>query len=122
MDLSRSEKLFLIVLSILLLVGSVILHTGHLRSYHKSTTTEHLINEEVTLKEMETLLREKRKVNINTATANELLSIPGVGETLALRIVGYRNTQGDFYDKDNLLKLKGIGNKKFEKIKEYIKL
>ena len=47
-------------------------------------------------------------VNLNTATADELATLPGIGETLASRIVAYRERSGAFNDVDDLLAIPGI--------------
>lgn len=60
------------------------------------------------------------KVNINKATVEELTKLPGVGESLARRIVEYRNENGKFKTIDDLKNVSGIGDKKFESLKEYI--
>lgn len=60
-------------------------------------------------------------LNINTATKSELVELPGVGEAIAERILKYRNEKKGFKNKEDLMKVQGIGKKKFEKIKEYIK-
>ncbi len=64
----------------------------------------------------------KIKININQAGINELSSLPGIGEKTARKIIDYRNKHGLFKIKENLLKVKGIGKKKFEKLKYFIKL
>jgi comEA protein len=58
-------------------------------------------------------------VNINTASAKELDALPGIGEVLAQRIIDYRNANGPFQSVDDLIKVKGIGEKTLEKIKPY---
>ena len=60
------------------------------------------------------------KVNINVATAKELQSLPGVGQVTAERIVTYRTEKGKIRSPDDLLKVKGIGEKSLEKIRELI--
>jgi competence protein ComEA len=60
------------------------------------------------------------KVNINTATANELASIPGISQTLAERIVAYREANGEFKVLEEIQNVLGIGSKTFEKIRDYI--
>jgi len=49
------------------------------------------------------------KININQATAEELQELPGIGPTLAKRIVEYRDAQGPFQSVDDLVQVKGIG-------------
>lgn len=59
-------------------------------------------------------------VKINSATAEELKTLPGIGETLAARIINYRKENGLFQKIEDLLGVPGIGIKTFEKIKKYI--
>lgn len=61
-----------------------------------------------------------KKININKVDKNELLSIPGVGEVTAEKIVNYRKNNGNFKTIDEIKKVDGIGNSKFEKIKTRI--
>lgn len=60
------------------------------------------------------------RVNINSASAEELTSVPGIGNVTAQRIVSYRQKYGKFYSVDELLKIKGIGEGVLEKIKPYV--
>ena len=57
-------------------------------------------------------------VNINNATAEQLETLPGVGEVLAQRIMEYRADKGPFSSVEQLRNVEGIGPKKFEQIKE----
>ena len=56
-------------------------------------------------------------VNINTASAKELVKLPRVGSTVADRIVLYRKEHGSFKKVEDLKGVKGIGEKTFEKIR-----
>lgn len=60
------------------------------------------------------------KVNINTANQTELETLPGVGTATASKIINYRNQNGKFKSIDDLKNVKGIGDSKFESIKENI--
>jgi competence protein ComEA len=60
------------------------------------------------------------KVNINTASLEELESLPRIGPAIANRIIEYRNTHGRFKSIEEITKVKGIGKKTFEKIKDMI--
>ena len=62
------------------------------------------------------------KININKATINELQNLPGVGSSLAEKIFNYRKENGNFKKIEDLKKVNGIGEKKFEALKEYISL
>ena len=60
------------------------------------------------------------KVNINKGDIDALKSLPGVGEALAQRIITYRNENGKFKNIEDLKNVSGIGEKKYESLKEYI--
>ena len=64
----------------------------------------------------------KTKININTATQKELETLPGIGEATALKIVNYRKQNGKFSKIEDIKKVSGIGDSKFEKIKDLIKV
>ena len=58
-------------------------------------------------------------VNINSASKRELDALPGIGEVLAQRIIDYRSANGPFQSVDELIKIKGIGEKTLAKLKPY---
>ena len=60
------------------------------------------------------------KVNINTATVEELKTLKGVGEKKAEAIIEYRKKNGSFQTKEDLMKVRGIGKKLFESFQERI--
>ncbi|MBQ2774494.1 MAG: helix-hairpin-helix domain-containing protein [Clostridia bacterium] len=60
------------------------------------------------------------KVNINTASLLQLMTIDGIGETKAQAIVDYREEHGRFTTIQEITSVKGIGEKTFEKIKDNI--
>lgn len=60
------------------------------------------------------------KVNINTSGVEDLKSLPGVGDSLAQRIISYREENGKFKTIDDLKNVSGIGEKKFESMKDYV--
>ncbi len=60
------------------------------------------------------------QININTASQDELQTLPFIGPKIAERIVEYREKQGPFKSIDDLLKIKGIGQKKLEKIRPLV--
>ncbi len=60
------------------------------------------------------------KININTASSEELCSLSGIGETLSERIVKYRSEHGPFSSIEEIMNVDGIGDSKFLAIKDYI--
>ncbi len=60
------------------------------------------------------------QVDINTANRPELIQLPGIGDTLAQRIIETRQTTGPFVELDDLRKVKGIGPKIMERIRPYL--
>lgn len=62
----------------------------------------------------------KKKININTASKKDLIDLPGIGEGMAERIILYRERKSPFKAIKDLKKIKGIGDKKFEKLKALI--
>lgn len=62
------------------------------------------------------------KIALNSATKEELMTLPGIGEAKAADILEYRESQGDFKTIEDIKNVKGIGESLFEKIKEYLTL
>lgn len=61
-------------------------------------------------------------ININTANETELEQLPGIGASIAGRIIDYRNKNGKFKAIEDIKNVTGIGETKFEKIKDFIKV
>jgi len=60
------------------------------------------------------------KLNINTATAQELEALPGVGEVIAARIVTYREQNGPFRSVDDLIHVEGISDRAIDRIRDLV--
>ena len=67
-----------------------------------------------------TLGASTKEVNINKATETELQSLPGIGASLASRIIEYRNQNGKFSKIEDIKNVNGIGDSKYENIKDFI--
>ena len=75
-------------------------------------------NENNTLNEPES--NNDNKININTADLSELDSLPGFGQVIAQKIIEYRQEHTKFNSIEELMNIKGIGEKKFNNVKDYI--
>lgn len=88
-----------------------------IESVNKSTTTTDItITEEKTSQS----ITSQNSININEASKEELTKLSGIGDSKALKIIEYRNSNGPFKTIDEIKNVKGIGNSIFEKIKDYI--
>lgn len=63
-----------------------------------------------------------KKININTATQTELETLPGIGPSIALKIIEYRKQNGKFKKIEEISNINGIGENKYNKIKDLITL
>ena len=63
---------------------------------------------------------EQKPVDLNTADAEALQKVPGIGESLARRIIEFRNEHGPFEKIDDLLNVRGIGTTSLEKLRPYL--
>ncbi len=63
---------------------------------------------------------QKTTINLNTATIDQLMTLPGIGQKTAERILEYRTKSGGFKKIEELMNVKGIGEKSFLKIKPLV--
>ncbi|MDR2756720.1 MAG: helix-hairpin-helix domain-containing protein [Planctomycetaceae bacterium] len=61
------------------------------------------------------------QIDVNTATVEEFLALPGIGEKLAEEITVYREIKGPFNDHREIMNVKGIGVKKLNTVKPYLR-
>ena len=65
--------------------------------------------------------KQMTKVNLNTASLEQLISLPGVGKKKAAAIIEYRTKNGKFESVDDIVNVKGIGKKILEKLRPQLK-
>ena len=114
--LRRGEK-WIVVLT---LVFALLMTGLYLHSTRLSEGNEYTVRVGELAQEAEPVESEPWQVNINTATAEELTKLPGVGEVLAQRIVDYRTEHGPFRRAEELMQVSGIGEGKFAEMRELI--
>lgn len=85
------------------------------QKYISTDSGENVIMEESDMKEAVEAL-----VNINEATQTELESLPGIGPSTALKIISYRQENGNFSSIEDIKNVSGIGDSKFENIRKLI--
>jgi len=65
---------------------------------------------------------EEERINLNTSSRSELEELPGIGPTLAERIIAYRDKKGGFRSIEELKQVSGIGEKKFEELRDLVEI
>jgi competence protein ComEA len=61
-----------------------------------------------------------KRININTASAQELETLPGIGKAFAARIIEHRNKYGPFRKPEHLIIMRGISDKRFQNLRDLI--
>ena len=82
------------------------------------TSADEIVNEKLEEKENTS----DNKVSINNGSIEELMTLPGIGESKAQAIIEYRESNGKFQTLDDIMNVSGIGEAAYSKIKDYIKL
>ncbi|MDD4909081.1 MAG: ComEA family DNA-binding protein [Candidatus Omnitrophica bacterium] len=114
LNLTRQER------GILLFIGAVIL-TGLLISIFVKGLSPEIPRGVIFSKPPESRTqRAREKININIATREQLISLPGIGPALAERIIEYRKSQGPFFFEEDIRKVKGVGPGKYARFKDLI--
>lgn len=114
---TRERKIFYIVLGIYLIVCI------GLFAFHKlSGRTAYVSISEITsaAQPAAEAMSDNLLININTATAEELTALDGIGEKTAENIIEYREKNNGFLDVEELMEVSGIGEAKFNKIKDNV--
>jgi competence protein ComEA len=62
------------------------------------------------------------QININTATAEELQRVPGIGPAMAAKVIDYRKANHGFQSVEDLLQVSGIGERKFARMQPFVRI
>jgi len=117
--MTRQEKSVIYFLIAMLFLGLAVKYckAAFNRPYLKIEPANIAADKNIDIKK---IIRENETVKINAATKEDFSRLPGIGPGLAERIVEYRDSNGRFLEIDDLKKVKGIGEKKYEAIKDYL--
>lgn len=118
----RELKAILFLLSALLIGGLITLYQSKNPSFAPELVIGDLVDSVSGYDSTNKRSSLKDKININYATEKELEFLPGIGPFLSKRIIEYRQKNGKFKKIEELKRIKGIGEKKFKLIKDYIKI
>lgn len=117
-NFTKEEKIALLFLSICFLLGIVV---SYLKQCHflDFINYDDKLKHVVVSKDVDRAIKQAKTVNINTASKKELTLLPGIGPSTAEKIIIYRNQYGFFNSLDELKAVKGIGDKKIERLREF---
>ncbi|MCU0286797.1 MAG: helix-hairpin-helix domain-containing protein [Acidobacteria bacterium] len=101
--MKKSKKLVSIMFGLLVVVGFLFVLNGHGYAQEKQAGDANAV-----------------KVNINTASKDQLMDLPRIGEKIAARIIEYREKNGKFKKPEDLMKVKGVGEKTFQRFEKRI--
>lgn len=110
--MKKAKYTLLALTAAFLLIITGIFIGRQIPSAHKLTPSEDITDSES--------FSESVLIDINTAGKQELIMLPGIGETIAQRIIEYRNLHGNFRSVNDLLQIEGIGAGKLKAIEEYL--
>jgi competence ComEA-like helix-hairpin-helix protein len=110
LSLTKQERLVLLILALVIFVGSILHY-----AFKKYPQLRDLVN----LIESDRLYP---KVDVNTASHEELVAIPYIGDYTAAEIIKYREMHGPFTNLEQLKSVRGIRDKNYEKFRQFLKV
>lgn len=128
---TRQEQIVILFLASALIVGGIV---TLIKRHHPASAPELMLEEYGEPSDLDTIHtggdRQPRspekplegKVDINTATIEDFMRLPGIGPKTARAIMAYRKEHGKFQALEDLLQVRGIGEKTFERLKPLIKI
>ena len=119
---NRNERIAMLALTGLLIVGSIISAFDYLWPSHIDDFEVRKGAIPVPEILSEAAPNQPSLINLNTATAKELIRLPQIGPKTAERILSYRETHGPFKRVDDLTAVKGIGPRTLERLRELVTL
>lgn len=121
-NFTPQETRALIFLIAALVVGSGV--TLYKRAHPKFAPELILQKREITSSYQNNYLSDKemdmKRIDINRANSEQLQLLPGIGPAISKRIVEYRKIHGDFKTIEDIIQVKGIGPKTFQRLKDYL--
>jgi competence ComEA-like helix-hairpin-helix protein len=115
LNLEKREKFILLVLLATLLIGMVI-------GLYQKRTAYIDVKPNSFVHSAEDGPTEPLKININESGAEDLMKLRGVGKVLAGRIIEYRKTSGRFVSVEDLKRVKGFGQKLYDRVKDEVSI
>lgn len=130
---TRQEQIAILFLTFTLIVGGVVTlikrHHPEFAPDLKLEEVQEPSDRDTTAPEAERVRRTtpvenllEEKVDINSATIEDFMRLPGIGPKTAMGIVAHRQEHGKFQRLEDLTQVKGIGEKTFERLKPFIKI
>lgn len=114
-DSKKEGRIFYIILTIYLVVCIALYAAKELG--RQTVTVEASL---LTSAQAVEVISDKILVNINTASLEELMTLDGIGEKTALKIIEYRENNNGFLNVDELIEVSGIGEAKLEKLRDSV--
>ena len=124
--MTSNENRIILFFILTITVGLIFLSLNRYNIYQKyiqiNIKNQNIDNSRITYDTLLSDIEERKRdaVDINNADLSTLIELPGIGRVTALNIIEYRTNNGPFSNFDELLQVKGIGEKKLEMLKQHV--